>query len=174
MKNLIEILTAETQILKDEFISKTKTWSSNEFDTLMEFNGWDEAKWCEYFGLTPRVANPGTSIEFLSFPTGFHNTRNSAIRKRIKDEAYRAKQIGREKFIEKQIDKAEKHYEMSIVKLSDRISKKGLNTNNLSCKTGRVGINIETTLTDGTKTVRAWTIVAEGEVQRPHYRYLVK
>ena len=37
-----------------------------------------------------------------------------------------------------------------------------------------IGVNIESIITDGTKTVRAWTIVAEGEIQRPHYRYLIK
>jgi len=35
-------------------------------------------------------------------------------------------------------------------------------------------VNIETTLTDGEKMVRAYTIIAEGQVQRPHYRYLIK
>jgi hypothetical protein len=39
---------------------------------------------------------------------------------------------------------------------------------------GTVGVNINITLTDGDKTVRAYTIVAEGEIQKPHYRYLVK
>lgn len=37
-----------------------------------------------------------------------------------------------------------------------------------------LGVNIETTITDGVKKVRAFTIVAEGEIQRPHYRYLIK
>jgi hypothetical protein len=30
------------------------------------------------------------------------------------------------------------------------------------------------TLSDGEKVVKAFTIIAEGTIQRPHYRYLVK
>jgi hypothetical protein len=37
-----------------------------------------------------------------------------------------------------------------------------------------VGVNFETTLSDGEKIVRAFTIVASGEIQKPHYRYLIK
>ena len=69
---------------------------------------------------------------------------------------------------------AEQHYENSIQKLAARIEKKGLNTENLSVLTSHVGVNINTTLTDGIKTVRAFTIIAEGPIQRPHYRYLIK
>jgi hypothetical protein len=44
----------------------------------------------------------------------------------------------------------------------------------LVVETSHIGVNINTTLTDGEKTVRAFTIIASGEIQRPHYRYLVK
>ena len=36
------------------------------------------------------------------------------------------------------------------------------------------GINIDTIISDGEKQVKAQTICAWGEIQRPHYRYLVK
>ena len=65
------------------------------------------------------------------------------------------------------------HYEDSIAKLAARIEAKGLNVSNLKVKTSHIGVNIETVLTDGSKTVKAFTIIAEGQVQRPHYRYLV-
>ena len=70
--------------------------------------------------------------------------------------------------------KAEQHYQASILKLADRIQKKGLVVDEIKVQTAHVGLNINTTLTDGQKTVRAFTIIAEGEIQRPHYRYLVK
>jgi hypothetical protein len=66
------------------------------------------------------------------------------------------------------------HYEFSIEKLAERIIKKGLNQDNLKIVTSHIGVNIETTINDGNKTVRAFTIIAEGEIQKPHYRYLVK
>ena len=63
---------------------------------------------------------------------------------------------------------------MSIEKLAKRIEKKGLNQENIRTITSHVGVNIETTLTDGNKTVRAFTIIAQGTIQKPHYRYLIK
>jgi hypothetical protein len=83
-------------------------------------------------------------------------------------------QSGVEKFVEKQVKEAGEHYESSILKLSAKIEKKGLNIENLEVKSGRVGVNFETTLTDGEKIVRAFTIVASGDIQKPHYRYLIK
>ena len=69
---------------------------------------------------------------------------------------------------------AKLHYENSILRLALRIEKKELNQAKLEMTTSHIDVNIETTITDGDKTVRAWTIIAEGPIQRPHYRYLVK
>jgi len=52
--------------------------------------------------------------------------------------------------------------------------KKNLDWTNIKIENGSVGVNINITITDGEQTVRAWTIIAEGEIQRPHYRYLIK
>lgn len=81
---------------------------------------------------------------------------------------------GKQKFINSEKIKSENHYQQSILKLADRIEKKGLQKENLKFHTKEIGVNIETILTDGIKTVKAWTITAEGPIQRPHYRYLVK
>jgi hypothetical protein len=82
--------------------------------------------------------------------------------------------IGFDQYLEKEIKKAENHYESSLQKLTSRIQLKGLNVETMKIISGTVGVNINITLTDGDKTVRAYTIVAEGEIQKPHYRYLVK
>ena len=82
--------------------------------------------------------------------------------------------MGVENFMLAEEKKAELHYEGSIVKLANRIEKKGLIIEKLVVETSHIGVNINTTLTDGEKTVRAFTIIASGEIQRPHYRYLVK
>jgi hypothetical protein len=66
------------------------------------------------------------------------------------------------------------HYENSIVKLAYRIEKKGLNLDKITVKTSHIGVNINTWITDGEQTVHAYTIIASGEIQRPHYRYLIK
>lgn len=81
---------------------------------------------------------------------------------------------GLDKFIEKELKSARLHYEKSIAKLALRIEKKQLNEDALTITSARIGRNIETTLTDGVKTIRAFTIYAWGEINRPHYRYLIK
>ena len=76
--------------------------------------------------------------------------------------------------VERMVKAAEKHYTNSIAKLALRIEKKGLNQDKIEMTTGYVDVNITTTITDGEKVVKAWTIIAGGEIQKPHYRYLVK
>jgi len=49
-----------------------------------------------------------------------------------------------------------------------------LNVDNLQLSTSYLDPNISTKITDGKKTVNAWTIIASGPIQRPHYRYLIK
>lgn len=71
-------------------------------------------------------------------------------------------------------DATNARYISSIKKLATRISEKNLNQDKLIITTAHIGINIETTFTDGTNVIKAWTIVAEGDIQRPHYRYLIK
>ena len=77
-------------------------------------------------------------------------------------------------FVKESIQNAKEHYEDSILKLADRISKKGLEIDKIKVKTSHIGKNIDTLLTDGKKKVNAFTIIASGEIQKPHYRYLIK
>jgi hypothetical protein len=174
MENLLNTLFEQTVDLKNEFLSKTLTWAENYYNTLLVRKSWSELQWCEYFGLEPRLANPNTSMEFLTFPSGFHNTSNAKRYKNLKNDIRVITNQTLESYLKKEEEKALNHYEQSIKKLHNRILSKGLNKDNIKTTTGRVGVNIETTLTDGEKTVRAWTIVASGDIQRPHYRYLVK
>jgi len=141
---------------------------------MMEKIKWTEIKWCKYFGLTPRIANQGSSCEFLSFPNGFYNTKDSKEYLNIKHEIQYLYRIGKNNYIEKELKQAELKYINSIEKLAKRITDKNLNQDNLIITTARIGINLETTFTDGINIVKAWTIIAEGDIQKPHYRYLVK
>jgi len=174
MQNLIEILKAETQTLKEQYLLKTKEWATNYYNVCKKRNKWYEVEWCKFFGLTPEIQNPNSNMQFLGYPKGFYNTSKSRELHRYQNEIHRTLSLGLEKYIEKELRYAEMHYESSIVKLADRIEKKGLNKEKLNVVTSHIGVNINTTLTDGEKTVRAYTIIAEGEIQRPHYRYLIK
>lgn len=174
MENLIKILKKETETLKIQYIAKTKEWARDRFDVIMARSGWDNLQWCNFFGLTQEVYNKGGLSEFRSFPKGFYNTKQSREYARLQDQVSKVKKMGVEEFMLTEEKKAELHYEGSIVKLANRIEKKGLNINKLVVETSHIGVNINTTLTDGEKTVKAFTIIASGEIQRPHYRYLVK
>lgn len=175
MKSMLEtILREETKTLKTQYIEKSLEWAKNHFNICKERRNWSEVEWCRYFNIEPEVRNKGLVSEFLGFPKGFYGTSHARIQVRIQSEGRRVLSLGLEKFLNKIKEDAELHYESSILKLATRIEKKELNQSNLKVETSHIGVNINTTLTDGEKTVRAFTIVAEGEVQRPHYRYLVK
>lgn len=174
MSKLIELLKEQTVSLKEQYVEKTIEWATKDFNRYMEMSKWKEADWAKYLGVETRIANPGTTMEFITFHSGFYNTKASREYSRKKDEIYRVKRMGKDEYILNARRKAENHYEYSIIKLADRISKKGLNEDNLRMTTSHIGMNIETTITDGVKTIRAFTILAWGEIQCPHYRYLVK
>ena len=79
-----------------------------------------------------------------------------------------------EEFITRSIQDAEKHYKQSIEKLANKIETKNLNVSDLKVTSVFLGVNLDLTITDGEKKVTANTILAWGEINRPHYRYLVK
>lgn len=173
-KNLIEILTRETESLRIQYIKETEVWANKSFANAVKMAKWRETDWCEYFGLIPVAVNVGKSNEFLSFPRGFYNTREAKIYRNMRDKARGISKTPIADYISNKIKLAEEHYIFSVEKLAFRIEKKGLNIDSLKAVTSHVGVNIETTLTDGVKTVRAFTIIARGEIQCPHYRYLIK
>lgn len=156
MKNLIDILTEETQTLKEQYIQFTSEWANQEFHRLRQ--------WLKDYGIWERE-----NWSKKEMRNEYH--RKQKIQASIPYEVFTNKI---EQFVEKQIKNAEKHYIQSIAKLALRIEQKQLNINNLKAVTSHIGVNIDTTLTDGEKVVRAFTIIANGEINRPHYRYLIK
>jgi len=143
---LVEKLTEQTQELKTSFIEKTIEWSKEEYSRLKDF-------------VNDYQTNYDVSKEkkYFSLPSCVVNMNGKV-----------------EEYIDIQVKKAEKHYSNSIEKLALRIAKKGLNESNLKMTTSYLDPNISTTITDGVKTIKAFTIIASGMVQKPHYRYLVK
>lgn len=158
MKNLIEILTAETQSLKEQYIQHTEKWATEEFARLKKAFS-DIIEWQEK--VYDRSV-PALRTEFM---------KKRRIMDKMPREIYRNEIEG---FVANQIENAKKHYEQSIKKLAARVEKKELNVDLLKATTSHIGVNIDTTLTDGEKTVRAFTILAIGDINRPHYRYLIK
>ena len=163
---LVQALRTETEEIKNSYIAQISDWARQEFEKAMKINE-DYLKQKKYY------INSGLNELFGGVkeePTAeFYQARNFLLEK-----GYSIIKTGLQKFVEKQVKQAENHYESSILKLSIKIQKKGLNIEKLQVKSGMVGVNFETTLTDGEKIVRAFTIVASGDIQKPHYRYLIK
>ena len=146
--NLVEILRNQTESLKNQYIAITAEWAANEFVTLR--------KWAKDYE-NGKFGYGVASKKYYRLPSYIVNSNGTA-----------------EQHISAMVKNAEAHYDQSIEKLAFRIAEKGLNQELLKFSTSHIGVNIETTLTDGIKTVRAFTIIASGEIQKPHYRYLVK
>jgi len=169
MKNLIAKLKVETEELKDKFLKMTEEWATSNFERLEKTFKWQEEDWCKYFKIEPEFRHMA-----WCFPRNFHNTANSKIYHKLQREIDGVRRFGKANYVAKELKNAEIHYEDSIEKLAFRIEQKGLDVDNLKLKSSNVGVNFETVISDGIKTVRAFTIIASGAIQRLHYRYLVK
>lgn len=200
MKTLKEALTEMTQDLKVKYIAQVVEWATKRFAELEKINGYKELDWCKHFGLVAELVNgrlqqnlpitesrrlqatynPNLKLqgsEFWGMPRNFYNSPDARKQRTLQNEARYAVKVGAKCFIEVAEMKAVIHYETSIDKLVERLAKKGINTihgDGVKIEKGWVGVNLELTIIAGSTRVKAWTIVAEGEVQRPHYRYLVK
>lgn len=170
MENLIKNLKEQTQELKAIYLEKTESWSKAEFERLFKMtdtsirvlHGYDSRNEWPVGHKYRNETNPENYMR--------HTKASYAYAQKVGSIKYKGLEI----FVETNLKMANMHYDQSIAKLADRIIKKGLNQDNLILSSSRIEMNFETIITDGNKKVRAFTILAEGEIQRPHYRYLVK
>lgn len=153
---LIDRLTAETQSLKIQYIEFITDFSKKEY--------------IQYTTMT--------RDQLLKNYGDFDERENRYFATKKSQQVFRfilkLKRMSMDEYVSQNVIDAIDHYTLSIQKLADRLSKKGLDINNLKMQTTHIGVNIETIITDGVKKVKAQTILAYGDVQRPHYRYLVK
>lgn len=169
MTNLVSILTAETQSLKEQYIEFTQEWAASDFvkktEWVKEYYVFMDTKYKnkEYMAANACYYNPEYREEYLA---NYRDQFDKMPKEILSGDV--------EKYIEKQVENAKKHYAASILKLAARVQSKGLNQDKLRATTSHIGVNIDTILTDGEKSVKAFTILAHGEINRPHYRYLIK
>lgn len=149
---LISTLKEQTETLRVEYTTKVADWAKSEFARTEAFIAQNVIVYREKFD------------SYKAYDAFLTKRNRLAL----------VVERGVEAYVAREVALAEQHYQDSILKLAARIEKKGLNKEALVIKTARVSVNIETTFTDGVKTVRAWTIIASGPCVRPHYRYLIK
>jgi len=169
-KSLIDQLKIETVELKNAYIARTKEFTNAEYNRIVERKNWSAKEWCELLGLEPLKNANGK----YSFPKNFFNTSDSRKHFKLEAEAFRVASKTQAQHLEVAISDAEKHFAGSIEKLALRVIKKGLNLGSFKMQSTYLDPNMSTVITDGKITVRAYTIIAGGPIQKPHYRYLVK
>lgn len=157
-QQLITLLQKETESLRVQYCEMVRNWATEEFARL-------EA-----------LANSPYPV-YREFVKDHNDHKGAKAFHRACDAraaANRTVEKGITEFVLKQVTAANEHYQDSIMKLANRIKERELNQSKLTVKTAHIGVNIETVLTDGEQQVRAFTIIASGPIQKPHYRYLVK
>lgn len=153
------VLIEQTKALKDEFLKSTEKWAKKSFETIAELGKLTYNEFVEKHKLDAEM--------------------NYKIRRKIIKRYEDSRVIflaGFESFLKGKLYQAECHYYYSVGKLAVRLNRKGIiESKDFTIKTAYIRQNIETTIVDKNgKITRAWTIIAEGEIQQPHYRYLVK
>ena len=169
IKKIIDLLKVELEPLRLMYIEKTKNWALGEFKRISKIANLTKEQLEEKYGKEFKGKNylTGECIvkKYIDYNTrSWYETNKSVFKKGI------------EVFLEKTKNDAENHFQSSIVKLSERIQEKDMNIDNIKASTSysTIDVNISTILTDNEKTVTAYTIIASGPIQKPHYRYLVK
>lgn len=190
---LIEDLKGQTVELKALYLTETESWAKKEFAKMITLNEQPIEKWYERFDVSTEMqySHHGCVLskqkyenmredwksevkEYLSPQSKEYGRKNLY---KMRDTMHRLQsdiKLGLEFFISKALKNAEAHYEDSIFKLAFRVIKKGLDVDNLSLSSTTLDRNFTTRITDGVKVVVAFTILAWGPVNRPHYRYLIK
>jgi hypothetical protein len=174
-KSLVNVLLEKTTELHVAYINYTKKWSVKSFVYMGKFLEKTEEEQFDQYSVKWEYKSYGVNKPF-PYPISNDN-RSMKNYNRLRndlDKYRRIREEGFKKYMDGEVKDANRHYNDSICKLSDRLMKKGVDVKKMTIKTAQVGINIEITIECNGVITRAWTIVAEGEIQRAHYRYLVK
>jgi len=176
IQSIIDLLKVELEPLRIMYLEKTKEWAKVDFARVSEMASLTEYELHQKYGKELGTEGSAGMIRKQRIAKGMHTLY---VEYEVRDRWYTSKEVvkrGLEEYLERARKNAETHYQSSIVKLAGRIDKKKLNIDKMKAitKYSKVDVNISTILSDGEKSVRAWTIIASGEIQRPHYRYLVK
>ena len=171
---LINELYVHTKELKEVYVEEIKRWADNKYNVCLDRSVWGDKEWYDYYGLLYEMWKDGSGNEFPLLKHGY-NFNVYSIMLSARNEVSKILGMGLDKYKIGEVRLAEIHYEESIIKLAGRLNEKGVtDKTKFEIKSGRVGINFECLIVHEFGITKAWTIIAEGEVNRPHYRYLVK
>jgi hypothetical protein len=144
MKNLVQQLNAELSEFKMHYCRLTENFLFQDWDRMQKIIDDYYSNWSNEI-----------SKNYHALPTS-------------------VKRNEQDKFINSELAKAKENFNNNIIKLANRIAKKGLEIDNIKINTYNAFPNIECRITDGNQSIIAYTVLAGGNIQRPHYRYLIK
>ncbi len=171
---LIASLTEQTQEFKALYIEKTKEYAKNYFAFATKQLEKTMEEWCKQFDVEYEYVEYPYAPGKKSFSIKKHNLDYHKMKNHI-NKLRGVIQLGVEKYEEMEVKNAKKHYTQSIEKLAYRLNKKGIvDGSEFDVKTVSIGVNLNITIKHGDQVTRAFTVIAQGPIQRPHYRYLIK
>jgi len=171
-QGLIEKLREATTRLKEVYINKTIEWAEKRFALATTRKNWTDEKWLIEFEVEYEIIKRHS---YTWYSAKNQRSENYKRMQRGKTEDEIVLKKGKKGYIDECVDLAKRHYEESLIKLSDRLNAKGIkDETNFTIKQGRLSDNFEIEIEHNGVITRAWTIIAYGPVQCPHYRYLVK
>ena len=166
LNKLYKGLKRETKTFKKTYLERTKNYIVEHFNHVIDTHkDFDNKKWLEVYGsnvksgrYSYRVITPhGRKLrqQFTDF-IKINETKTEYNR-----------------YVKEEVKKYSNDFDNKLIKLASRLEGKGFNTK-IKVTSEHVGVNFNCWVTDGTNSVQAYTIIAEGPIQRPHYRYLIK
>lgn len=163
MEALQQQIEKELKQFKAAFIEKTVEWAAIEFERLS--------------AVTEQDIIDGRGYRDYSFKSKYPDgvMRHTKASFAYWGKIYNIQYKGKDSFVSNMKANAELHFEASISRVVSVAEKKGLDVSisrvvDVRFEAGNLGFIV----TDGNKRITAQTIVAWGEIQRPHYRYIIK
>lgn len=167
VQQIIQVLTDGTAVLREMFYEQTEAYAIKKFASISESVERPLIAWYDQYGV---------NHENGVLKNGEYNRKNVYRMRGARERQQRIVRTGQEAFVAQAMKDAKAHYEDSIAKLASRIQGQSMDISKLVVKTASINRNIDTVITDGVNTVRAFTILAalDSTLVRPHYRYLIK
>ena len=165
---ILGLLMTETHELKLQLLDRTESWAKQSFTHVQNnLPSVIEQKKAAYAAYNDALV--------AKLPTWNLQKAYYSLVKKV-ETMNKIVSGGVDKYVVDQLKCADAHYQSSLSKLAMRITQKGMDMTNFKLVSGYVGMNLEMKMSDGVKSVKAWTIWAaeESELVSPHYRYLVK
>jgi hypothetical protein len=171
---LVAELYKHTAELKKLYIEETKKFADRKYEHCLSREHWTTKQWYDEYQLPYKILHEGTDRAFPSLERDY-NYKVYSMMLNHQSEVRKILGLGLDKYKANEVKDAERHYEASIEKLSMKLNEKGIvDESEFTVTSGRIGENFECNIHHEHGLTKAWTILASGPIQRPHYRYLVK